>query len=598
MDVFQALTGGGGIRFDKNRFARDVQLFHPHLADASASGSSPAESSKQASSVGGQNGKGTQASIVVPKELDFFGSAAKTGKLEEDGTSDKAKGKRKRVDGGEDAEEDASEGTGISEGPVTKETLSTFLKANRIRTKGTDVPFPLASWRELEERWKVHKYLVRNLHGTGWKTPTPIQKGAMGVMLDNRDLLAGAPTGSGKTLAFLLPILYHLGVPAAKKEGFRAVIVSPTRELAQQIYEQLRKLCQGRKWRICVLNNTRVTQAEESADPMTRKKYDILITTPLRLVHAIENNELDLSNVQHLVLDEADRLLEQNFLAQTDSILAACSHPKLRKALFSATLPSGVEEMANTFMVDECRVIVGTKDAANERIEQSLVFVGSEDGKLHALRSLIQEGKLKPPVLLFVQSIERAKELFHELVYDGLHVDVIHSERSKVQREGVIQAFKRGDVWVLICTELMARGIDFKGVSLVLNYDFPQTVQSYVHRIGRTGRAGKQGEAITFFTKDDAPYLKTVVNVMRQSGCDVPQWLLELKNPSQNAKKKLKRAPIERKDVRVAAGSIVGRKESIRKREMKEGSKRRKRKEDASNKAEARGTGKEPATVV
>ena len=111
--------------------------------------------------------------------------------------------------------------------------------------------------------------------------------------------------------------------------------------------------------------------------------------------------------------------------------------------------------------------------------------------------------------MLFVQSIERATELFHELVYDGLHVDVIHSDRPKAQREGVIQAFKKGDIWVLICTELMARGIDFKGVRLVLNYDFPQTVQSYVHRIGRTGRAGRDGEAITFFTKDDAPYLKT-----------------------------------------------------------------------------------------
>jgi ATP-dependent RNA helicase DDX52/ROK1 len=171
-------------------------------------------------------------------------------------------------------------------------------------------------------------------------------------------------------------------------------------------------------------------------------------------------------SVRHLVLDEADRLLEEGFLEQTDAVLAACSHPELRKALFSATLPAGVEEMARTFMVDAVRVIVGTKDAANESINQTLTYVGSEEGKLHALRALVHEGKLKPPALLFVQSIARARELFQELVYDGLHVDVIHGERPRAQRDAVVDAFKRGDVWVLICTELLARGIDFKGVRL------------------------------------------------------------------------------------------------------------------------------------
>lgn len=213
--------------------------------------------------------------------------------------------------------------------------------------------------------------------------------------------------------------------------------------------------------------------------------------------------------MRHLILDEADRLLEEGFLEQTDAILAACSHRSLRKALFSATLPAGVEEMAKTFTLDSVRVIMGTKDGATESITQSLTYVGSEEGKLHAIRSLVHAGELKPPALVFVQSIARARELFHELIYDGLHVDVIHGERPRAQREAVIDAFKRGDVWVLICTDLLARGIDFKGVRLVINYDFPQSTQSYVHRIGRTGRAGREGRAITFFTKDDAPHLRS-----------------------------------------------------------------------------------------
>lgn len=591
MDIFRTLAGGGA-RFDKKRFQNDLKIFGG--TDEQPSSSLSAGGGERKSSLEKGRGKGEDkvkvgsgAKVVVPDGLDFFGSAAKskstTSAVEREQRLSKKEGKRKAAeeqvsDSEQELEEEGDDQEErIVEAPVTKSTLSAFLKRNRIKLKGTDVPLPMASWSELELRFKVNPWLLANLDKWGWGVPTAIQKGAMPVLLANRDLLAGAPTGSGKTLAFLLPLLHHLRAPS-KKEGFRAVIVSPTRELAQQIYDQFCRLSEGRNFRICVLTKTAdaAAVASHKSDPSKRKKFDVLITTPLRLVHAVEKEEVDLTNVRHLVLDEADRLLEQGFLEQTDSILAACSHPELRKALFSATLPAGVEEMAKTFMVDECRVIVGTKDSATETIEQELQFVGSEDGKLHALRSLIQIGGLRPPVLMFVQSIQRAKELFHELVYDGLHVDVIHSERPKVQREGVISAFKRGQVWVLICTELMARGIDFKGVQLVINYDFPQSVQSYIHRIGRTGRAGRQGKAITYFTKEDAVHLKTVVNVMRQSGCDVPEWMLKLKNPAKNEKKRLKQKAPERKQIRTSAASSVGRRQANKRKDMIAASKRRK----------------------
>lgn len=156
-----------------------------------------------------------------------------------------------------------------------------------------------------------------------------------------------------------------------------------------------------------------------------------------------------------------------------------------------------------------------------------------------ALRQLVQKG-IKPPVLIFVQSIERAKELFHELVFDGINVEVIHSDRTKAQRDNIIDQFRVGKIWVLIATELMARGLDFKGVNLVINYDFPQTVASYIHRIGRTGRAGRQGEAVTYYTQEDLQYMKGVVNVMKESGCDVPEWMLNLKNLNHNQKQKMR----------------------------------------------------------
>lgn len=156
-----------------------------------------------------------------------------------------------------------------------------------------------------------------------------------------------------------------------------------------------------------------------------------------------------------------------------------------------------------------------------------------------ALRQLVQKG-IKPPVLIFVQSIERAKELFHELIFDGINVEVIHSDRTKAQRDNIIDQFRVGKIWVLIATELMARGLDFKGVNLVINYDFPQTVASYIHRIGRTGRAGREGEAITYYTQDDLQYMKGVVNVMKDSGCDVPDWMLNIKNMTNNQKQKMR----------------------------------------------------------
>lgn len=141
-------------------------------------------------------------------------------------------------------------------------------------------------------------------------------------------------------------------------------------------------------------------------------------------------------------------------------------------------------------------------------------------------------------MLIFVQSIDRAKELFHELVFDGINVEVIHSDRTKAQRDNIINQFRVGKIWVLIATDLMARGLDFKGVNLVINYDFPQSVASYIHRIGRTGRAGRAGEAVTYYTQEDFPYLKKVVNVMKESGCDVPDWML--KSAKQAAKQAVK----------------------------------------------------------
>jgi superfamily II DNA/RNA helicase len=260
-----------------------------------------------------------------------------------------------------------------------------------------------------------------------------------------------------------------------------------------------------------------------------------------------------------------------SFLSQVDEIIAACSQgvitpsttettssskkksqkqqsqeedneetpqrgKQLQRALFSATIGPFIQELADSFLQNPIRVLIGQENSGAPSIRQRLIFAGREDGKILALRNLLHEGQLTPPILLFTQSIERSKQLFRELAFDGLSVEVMHSDRTASQREGIINRFRVGDIWILICTDLMARGIDFKAVKMIVNYDLPQSAVSYIHRIGRTGRGGREGEAITFFTEEDIPNMRSIVNVMKLSGCEVPAWLLTVKQVRDSGK--------------------------------------------------------------
>ncbi|KAF9366333.1 RNA-dependent ATPase rok1 [Mortierella sp. NVP85] len=577
MDLFRML--GGGARFDKKRFKEDIEVFQPKAvstglnADAEAALATELDFFKNKKSAAkktpvkeASKHKGSSSDSEDEDDGGESSGEDQTHEGDESDESDDESGSDKNGDeDDEEGEEDDVEMTGFE----SKEQLALFRSHLKIKVYGTDIPNPFRSFEGLAKQYQLDPYLQRNILASGFKKPTPIQMQAVPVVLHGRDLMAMAPTGSGKTLAFVLPILHDLKGP--EKVGYRAVIISPTRELATQIFNQIKKLSVGRKFKICML--TKATAATQGQAPHLRQKYDILISTPLRLVHAIQQEKMELDHVRHLILDEADKLLEQGFLEQTDEIFAACSHPSLQKSLFSATLPSGVEALANTFMRSPIRIVIGSKNAATETINQKLIYCGSEEGKLIAIRQQIQKG-LKPPVLIFVQSIERAKELFHELIYDGINVDVIHSERTKAQRDKIVESFRQGKIWVLIATELMARGVDFKGVNLVINYDFPQTVQSYIHRIGRTGRAGRSGDAITYFTNEDQTYLRSIVNVMRESGCEVEDWMLEMKKPSKNEKKNLRQKPLGRSSI--STMSSYDKKKIAHKRDMISNSKKRK----------------------
>ncbi|KAK2170523.1 hypothetical protein LSH36_2g03000 [Paralvinella palmiformis] len=431
-----------------------------------------------------------------------------------------------------------------------QEQINQFRNKHRIHVYGTDVPDPLQTFDELYKLYNLNRLLSNNVNVLRFEMPTPIQMQAIPVMLHRREILACAPTGSGKTLAFILPILHHLQCPQNK--GFRAVVLSPTRELAAQTHREFQRIAEGTGFRIHLMEKVNIINNKYGKK--AGRKFDILVTTPKRLVYLLKQDppQISLDSVEWLIVDESDKLFEDGktgFRDQIAIIYQSCSGKNIRRALFSATFTYEVEEWCKLNLDNLIQVYVGAKNAATESVNQELIFVGSEIGKLVAIRDMVKRG-IEPPVLIFLQSKERAKELFHELIYDGINVDVIHADRTQLQRDNIVKQFRTGNIWFLICTELMGRGIDFKGVSLVVNYDFPNSAISYIHRIGRTGRAGHRGKAVTFFTEDDVVNLRSIATVMRQAGCPVPDYMLKLKKLDRHKKRKLARSALRRKSIR------------------------------------------------
>lgn len=451
---------------------------------------------------------------------------------------------------------------------TSKEDAAAFRRAHRIKVTG-DTPLPITAFQDLRERYSVDERLLDMIERLEYTKPTAIQSEAIPIIMEGHDLLACAPTGSGKTLGFVVPLIQKLiELKKLKNEmGPTALIVSPTRELANQIYAIASQLARGHPLQVALMNKKQLAKLRNN-NAGSKQKMDLVVATPLRLVEGAREGLYTLENVQFLVLDECDKLLGEGFVEQTDQVFGMCTNSHIVKAVFSATMPSNVEQLAHSVMTAQpCRVIVGHKEGAADSVEQSLTYCGSEAGKLTAMRQLLAGGRVTPPILVFVQSIQRAKALFHELLYDKANVDVIHSELAQAQRERVINQFKRGEVWVLICTDVLARGIDFQGVNLVVNYDVPLTAQAYVHRIGRTGRAGREGRAVTFYTNQDVQALRPVINVMRQSGVPVSEWLVRATHKRRHDQ------PVHRTGISTVPGVI--RRERKQRQQMIDASKRR-----------------------
>ncbi|MFL5280920.1 MAG: DEAD/DEAH box helicase [Rhodopila sp.] len=340
----------------------------------------------------------------------------------------------------------------------------------------------------------VAEPLLRALDARKFHTPTPIQADSIPPLLAGRHLLGVAQTGSGKTAAFALPMLQHLAAQHVRPAPFapRALILAPTRELALQIDETVRFLAVHLRLRSAVIigGASRFKQVEAM-----RRGADIVIGTPGRVCDLMQTRELHLSGVQRFVLDEADRMLDLGFIKDIRRIVSALPMPR-QNCLFSATMPQEVASLAQGLLHSPVRVEIARKEETAPKIEQFVHHV-PQAAKTGLLLSLLDDAALSR-VIVFTRTKHGANKLATALEQKGIQVNAIHGNKSQPQREKALREFRTGRARVLVATDIAARGIDVTGVSHVVNFDLPVEAESYVHRIGRTARAGAAGVAIAF----------------------------------------------------------------------------------------------------
>ncbi|MEI6605285.1 MAG: DEAD/DEAH box helicase [Verrucomicrobiota bacterium] len=345
----------------------------------------------------------------------------------------------------------------------------------------------------------LEREILRAIHHAGYVCPTPVQAAAIPKVMQGHDLIAIAQTGTGKTAAFVLPMLHRLCLAQRQGQlrGIKALILAPTRELAVQIVDNIRNYGKHLPIRTAAIHGGVEDAAQIKA---IRKGVHIIVATPGRLLDLLGRQKLDFEFLEVLVLDEADRMLDMGFLHDIEAIVSTL--PKRRQTLmFSATLSKAVESLARRFLYQPKMVQIGKRSNPAETVNQCVYEVPTHLKNALLLELLRQPGFSK--VLVFARMKDGADRLTNFLRLAQVKVAKLHSSRSQDQRMQALQDFKDGKAQVLVATDIVARGIDIEGVSHVVNFDFPVNPEDYVHRIGRTGRAAAQGEAISFVPKQD-----------------------------------------------------------------------------------------------
>lgn len=349
--------------------------------------------------------------------------------------------------------------------------------------------------------------IIRGVRAAGYSVPTPIQSLALRPAVEGRDIIGCAQTGTGKTAAFVLPILHRLTVSnGTPKRGHhpRALVLTPTRELAQQVHDAV--VTYGRFLHLRPVSIYGGVNMDGQLKHL-RRGADIVIATPGRLLDHMQRGTIDLKSIEVLVLDEADRMLDMGFINDVRKIIAAV--PAQRQTmLFSATISEEINDLASRILRDPHKVEVGERRNPAETITQHFYSATQATKMDLLLKALSDEGL--DSVLVFSRTKHGADKICHRLERAGIKAAAIHSNRTQAQRQRALDGFKQGRFRVLVATDIAARGIDVDGISHVINYDIPHYAEDYIHRIGRTGRAGATGDAITFVTNEDRQHLRRI----------------------------------------------------------------------------------------
>lgn len=355
--------------------------------------------------------------------------------------------------------------------------------------------------------------LLKAIDRAGYQTPTPIQEQAIPLLLDQHDLLGWSQTGTGKTAAFSLPILQHLlNTPQSGKAKIRALVVTPTRELAIQIDESFTTY-----GHFTDLKNTVIFGGVKQGKQVSRlqRGVDVLVATPGRLLDLMGQGFVSLADVEFFVLDEADHMLDMGFIHDIRKLLAKL--PDQRQSLFfSATMPKEIIQLAEKILRNDYRrVTIKPEQPTAERVDQAVYLVAKKD-KPALLQHLLTTDEDIDSVLVFSRTKHGADKIVRKLKKVKVEAAAIHGNKSQNNRQKALGRFKEGEISVLVATDIAARGIDVSGLSHVINYDLPNVSETYVHRIGRTGRASASGVALSFCDIEERPYLKDIQKLIRQ----------------------------------------------------------------------------------
>ena len=391
-----------------------------------------------------------------------------------------------------------------------------------------------------------------------YETPSAIQEKAIPVMLEGKDIIACAQTGTGKTAAFALPILNKLEYK--KKHQIRALVLTPTRELAVQIFENFKKFGRYLKLRACCVYGGAPSGPQRKA---LRSGCDILIATPGRLNDFMVQGEIILSDIEVFVLDEADRMLDMGFIGDVRTI--ASRIPEVRQTvMFSATMPKEIKELANELLHDPVDIRVAPPASPAETITQYLVYCEKADKK-RVLKDMLMSPEVTKAIV-FTRTKIGADRLTKKLIEDGIKVLTIHGDKTQGQRQNALQRFRTNQVDVLVATDVAARGIDISDISHVFNYDLPEEDESYIHRIGRAGRAGKEGISISLCCHEELGLLASIEKMLKK---EIPlmktEYSIELKRKKASDSKSNRR-PLFKKKSDSRSGSDRNKKRDSNKR--------------------------------